>query len=378
MVEEKAASTGSCGCGAQASPAGTGCCQTINAPNARVEPWVSGAIATPTGSIPRIASELRFTDILGSWKARWNIGRMDYQIAPGLYGVGNPDATAPVLVTANYKMTFDRLRSQLAGRDLWILVLDTKGINVWCAAGKGTFGTGELVRRIAQVNLGEIVAHRNLILPQLGAPGVAAPEVLKLSGFKVIYGPVRANDLPGFLDSGSKATAKMREVRFGWRDRLVLIPIELVNTFKPALIWFMILFFLNWLAVGAVTFGGLIRYTAVNYLPYLGAILSGAVLVPLLLPVIPGRAFAWKGWLVGFLWAMGYIALNAPQSWGGVTVYLLLLPAIASFLAMNFTGASTYTSLSGVVKEMKLAVPFQLVAAGLGIFFLVVRTFVKF
>jgi hypothetical protein len=378
MVEEKAASACSCGCGGKTSPAGTGCCQTNDAQNTRIESWVSGAIATPAGAIPQITSELRFTDILGSWKARWNISRMDYKIVPGLYEVGNPDATAPVLVTANYKMTFDRLRSQLAGRNLWILVLDTKGINVWCAAGKGTFGTGELVQRIAQVNLGAIVAHRNLILPQLGAPGVAAPEVLKFSGFKVIYGPVRANDLPKFLDTGCKATTEMRKVHFGWRDRLVLIPVELVNAFKPALIWFIILFFLNWLEVGAITFGGLIRHTVVNYLPYLGAILSGAALVPLLLPVVPGRAFAWKGWLVGFLWAMGYITLTAPQSWGGITVYLLLLPAIASFLAMNFTGASTYTSLSGVVKEMKLAVPFQLVSAGLGMLFLLVWTFVKF
>jgi hypothetical protein len=374
MVEENC----SYGCGTEGSSAETGCCQTNDATNARIEPWVTGTIATPAGVIPRIASELRFTDILGSWKARWNIGRMNYKIAPGLYGVGNPNAAAPVLVTANYKMTFDCLRSQLGGRDLWILVLDTKGINVWCAAGKGTFGTGELVQRIAKVNMSEIVSHRNLILPQLGAPGVTALEVFRLSDFKVIYGPVRANDLPEFLDAGCKATTKMREVRFGWRNRLAVIPVELVNAFKPALIWFIILFFLNWLAVGAITFGGLIRYTAVNYIPYLGAILLGTVLVPLLLPVIPGRAFAWKGWLVGLLWAMGYIALTSPQSWGGITAYLLLLPAIASFLAMNFTGASTYTSLSGVVAEMKLAVPFQLVTAGLGFLFLVARAFVKF
>lgn len=374
MVEENC----SYGCGTKGSSAKTGCCQTNDATNARIEPWVTGTIATPAGVIPRIASELRFTDILGSWKARWNIGRMNYKIAPGLYGVGNPNAAAPVLVTANYKMTFDCLRSQLGGRDLWILVLDTKGINVWCAAGKGTFGTGELVQRIAKVNMSEIVSHRNLILPQLGAPGVTALEVFGLSGFKVIYGPVRANDLPEFLDAGCKATTEMREVRFGWRNRLAVIPVELVNAFKPALIWFIILFFLNWLAVGAITFGGLIRYTAVNYIPYLGAILLGTVLVPLLLPVIPGRAFAWKGWLVGLLWAMGYIALTSPQSWGGITAYLLLLPAIASFLAMNFTGASTYTSLSGVVAEMKLAVPFQLVTAGLGFLFLVARAFVKF
>ena len=73
---------------------------------------------------------------------------MDYRVEPGLYAVGSPTADSPVLVSANYKMSFDRLRSALPGVDAWILVLDTKGINVWCAAGKGTFGTDELVRRI--------------------------------------------------------------------------------------------------------------------------------------------------------------------------------------------------------------------------------------
>ncbi len=105
--------------------------------------------------------------------------------------------TSPqVLVSANYKMSFDRLRQALSGLDLWILVIDTKGINVWCAAGKGTFGTEELVGRIAQVGLGDVVKGRGLILPQLGAPGVAANEVLKRTGFKVVYGPVRASTFP--------------------------------------------------------------------------------------------------------------------------------------------------------------------------------------
>ena len=90
-----------------------------------------------------------------------------------------------------------RSASALAGVDAWILVLDTKGINVWCAAGKGTFGTGELVHRIGSVGLAGIVSHRKIIVPQLGAPGVSWPEVLRRSGFTVEYGPVRARGPAG-------------------------------------------------------------------------------------------------------------------------------------------------------------------------------------
>src|SRR3990170_3965571 len=101
--------------------------------------------------------------------------------APGLYGLGNPTPDSPAFITANYTLSFDALRSALAGRDGYILVLDTEGINVWCAAGKGTFGTDELVGRVESTGLGVVVRHRRLILPQLGAPGVAAHEVARRS-----------------------------------------------------------------------------------------------------------------------------------------------------------------------------------------------------
>ena len=161
---------------------------------------------------------------------------MHYTVDPGLYALGQPDEKSPVFVTANYKMSFDRLRKALLGRNAWILVLDTKGINVWCAAGKGTFGTEELVARIGSNRLERIVSHREVILPQLSAPGVAAHQVRKLSGFKAIFGPIRAEDLPAFMDNGMKATAEMRFKTFTTWERFVLIPVELVEALKAALV----------------------------------------------------------------------------------------------------------------------------------------------
>ncbi len=104
-------------------------------------------------------------------------GIEQHLIEPGLYVLGKPTKESPVFVSANYTLSFDALRSVLNGNDCYILVLDTKGINVWCAAGKGTFGTDELVHRIVSVGLADIVSHRTLIVPQLGATGVNAREV---------------------------------------------------------------------------------------------------------------------------------------------------------------------------------------------------------
>jgi CO dehydrogenase/acetyl-CoA synthase gamma subunit (corrinoid Fe-S protein) len=111
--------------------------------------------------------------------ARLSFKREWHRVKPGLYRLGKPGPEAPVFVTSNYTLSFDALRSNLTSMDAFILVLDTFGVNVWCAAGKRTFDTKELVHRIQDTKLGEVVSHRILILPQLGAPGVAAHEVKK-------------------------------------------------------------------------------------------------------------------------------------------------------------------------------------------------------
>ncbi|ODM28109.1 acetyl-CoA synthase subunit gamma [Clostridium sp. Bc-iso-3] len=324
---------------------------------------------TPKGSVPVVSANLHFKDLLGAWKVRWGIGRMKYKINPGLYAIGKPDHTSPVLVSANYKLTFDALRKELSDLDCWILILDTKGINVWCAAGKGTFGTDELVNRISKTGLSKIVSHRKLVLPQLGAPGVSAHEVTKQTGFSVVYGPVMAKDIKAFLDSGFKASKEMRTVKFTMWDRLVLTPVELVATAKSSLIVFGVMFLLNLFATRPFGLEDFIAYT--------GAVVTGAVLTPLILPVVPGRAFAWKGWLPGLLWTSGFIWYSgwfAPPYLLLAIGYLLVLPSLSAYLAMNFTGSSTYTSFSGVIKEMKIAVPLIAISAVIGLVLLLINS----
>jgi CO dehydrogenase/acetyl-CoA synthase delta subunit len=333
--------------------------------------FVSGSVSTATGIVPQVTAQLCWVDNWGTTKARWGVGRMDYMIDPGLYALGNPDNNSPVLVTANYKMSFDYLRRELFHRNVWILVLDTNGINVWCAAGKGTFGTEELIKRIASSRLKEIVSHRQLILPQLGAPGVAAHIVKKISGFKVYYGPIRAKDLPAYLDADMKTTSAMRMMTFPLKDRAVLIPIEFVAAAKPFLIIAPVLFILGGIGGPAGFWANAFNYGLFAIIAFLSSILGGAVLNPLLLPYLPGRAFSVKGFSIGIIIALFvlYIWGVNLQTWVGrmeALAWLLIIPAVAGFLAMNFTGCSTYTSLSGVKREMRWALPAQIAASVIG------------
>ena len=307
--------------------------------------------------VKNISTSLSCSDIFGAFKVRLGIGRMNYIVLPGLYSVGNPNSNSPVLVSANYKLTFDKLRRNLSKLNCWLLILDTKGINVWCAAGKGTFGTDELVNRIQIVGLENVVSHRNLILPQLGAPGVNSHEVKNRTGFSVTFGPVRAEDIQEFISLGNKATKEMRLVNFTFKDRLVLTPMELVPAIKKSLPILGTLFFTNLFAKKP--------FNKHDLIAYIGAILTGSVITPLLLPFIPGKAFAWKGWIAGMCMTVCMLLKSKRNNLLKVG-WLLFFPAISSFLAMNFTGASTYTSPSGVKKEMQRALPLIASTAAIG------------
>ena len=360
-------------CREQGSP---GCCsQTVMRAHwlDRIgTPWSDGVIPTEVGEVPRVRTALNYRDRIGTIKARWGVGRMSYRVAPGLYGVGDPGPDSPVLVSANYKLSFDRLRSVLSGRDAWILVLDTKGINVWCAAGKGTFGTDEIVRRVQMSGLERIVSHRKLVVPQLGATGVSAHVVRNRCGFRVVYGPVRAADLPAFLDAGMKAQPEMRRVRFNFVDRLVLIPVELVMGGKYALLAAAALVLLSGLTLHGYSFANVRTTGLMSAALIFVSSFGGAILGPALLPWLPGRAFSIKGAVLGFamlgaLIVSGWTALSPSAPLLRLAPWALMTPAIASFTVMNFTGASTFTSLSGVQREMRFALPAQITGSIIGL-----------
>jgi len=289
---------------------------------------------------------------------------MRYTVPPGLYGVGDPTSDSPLLATANYKLSFDHVRRALDGLDAWVLVLDTQGVNVWCAAGKGSFGTEELVGRMARSEVAKTVGHRTLILPQLGAPGVAAHEVSRKTGFRVVYGPVRAQDIPAFLSAGMRATPEMRRVSFTLRERLARTPIELVRLFIPAV--FAALLFVALVGLGELGY----RFSSEQALGVVAAVfcnyLAGIVLTPMLLPWLPGRAFACKGAVTGAL-VGALLGGLGPWGWVGGLSVLLLSVAACSLLGLMFTGSTHYTSASGVRSEMRWALPAQglLAVAGL-------------
>lgn len=316
--------------------------------------------------VKKITPRLTFRDTLGGVLVRFDIGRNNYRVQSGLYACGSPDHTASVLVTSNYKLTFDSVRKELHGQNLWILVLDTHGVNVWCAAGKGTFGTEELLHRIKATKLSSVVSHRQLILPQLGASGIAAHKVRAASGFNVTYGPVYARDIPAYLANGKMKTDKMKRVEFRLLDRLSVSPVEIAHAWPLVLITSAVAMLLS-LPLDSQS----LHRFYFSGLSLTGGVLAGTILFPALLPFLPFRSFSAKGAILGALWALACAYITGFLTLKGLPTMLMTIPLV-SFLSMNFTGASTFTCQKGAELEVKKGIPLMLLFALAGILLAVI------
>jgi hypothetical protein len=351
-------------CGSPAGPAAS----AFEQPGYQLCSFVDGFIKSDAAIVPRIKTKLGCDDIVGTIRTRCGVGRSNYRVAPGMYAVGSPDRESPVFVSANYKLSFDALRKELTQIDAWILVLDTRGVNVWCAAGKGTFSTRELVDRIARVKLDLFVGHKKVVVPQLAATGVAARDVQKQSGFEVVWGPVRAADLEAFMQNGARAEERMRRVTFSLAERIVLIPVEIALLWKKAAILVTALFFLSGFGEGIYSLTAVWERGTVAVFAVAVGVAAGVIVMPVLLPWLPATSFAAKGFMAGALVGIPVIAGSGFNSGlGGAVALLLFILSLSSFLAMNFTGSTPFTSPSGVEKEMRRYMPVQAAMAVIGL-----------
>ncbi|MBU1247324.1 MAG: hypothetical protein KKB70_01390 [Proteobacteria bacterium] len=327
---------------------------------------MEGFYDTPAGRVPQIKDSLALRDHWGSVRCRIGL-RTDYTVQPGLYRMGGAGADSPVVVTANYKLTFDTVRASLRGVDCWLLIVDTDGINVWCAGGKGRFTAEGIAEIVRASGLERVVSHRELVLPQLSANGVSANALWKLCGFKGVFGPIRAEDIAPYLAHG--ADESMRWVTFTLAERLVLAPLEVALALKWVALVCGVGFVLSGIGPEIFSLSAAWQRGLLVVYATLTGLLVGALATPALLPWLPGRSFAFKGAVAGLVAAL---VVLAPLAWGRASLleYAILVTwatVWSSYMCMNFTGSTPFTSPTGVEREMRRAIPWQLGAIMLSI-----------
>ncbi len=146
-------------------------------------------------------------------------GQTDHiPIEPGIYQSGNPNENSPIIVTANYVYTYIKVMRALKGIDSWVLCLDSRGINVWCAARGNNFGNKQLIEAVKTTGIANITNKKTIIVPQLSAGGIATPLIKAEAPdfpFNVVYGPVWAKFLPKYLEERpARKPDKMKLAKF--------------------------------------------------------------------------------------------------------------------------------------------------------------------
>ncbi len=173
----------------------------------------------------------------------------------GLLKIGHPDRNSPVFLTCNFHLTVERVKKALQGIDCYLLIANSKGINVWCASTGGHLTNHSVISVIKTSGIEELVDHRQLILPQLAAAGVEARVIRQKTGWRCIWGPVYARDIPAFLNHGLQKTPEMRQVVFPFSQRMEMavmwaFPLSLAVGLLTLFLWpeaFLPLITLIWL-----------------------------------------------------------------------------------------------------------------------------------
>jgi hypothetical protein len=287
-----------------------------------------------------------------SWLLRaplmWLHGfRRSYALEPGLYHTGEAwDPAAPILVTGNYLLSVIAVLRALGGRSVGLLVVDTDGINVWCASGKGRFSAGMILAELDRYPASVLGERPRLVLPKLALSGVKL-SVLKGAGFEAVIGPVHARDIPGYLDSGRLRHRRHDRFHFDLRARAFAWLPGLVQQLGYAGATLLALLGVELLGGPAVPWGlaAIVAWLATAY--------------PLLFPWLPGRRFAVKGLALGaFTGALPLLGLALGWMAAGLAASAALFAvAMGVFFGLGFTGNSAVSNYSDVRAEIARFLP---------------------
>ncbi len=274
--------------------------------------------------------------------------RQAMALEPGLYYTGNVyDRDTPLLVSCNYHLTVFMLWRIIRSRNVRILIIDTKGINVWCSAGKGQFSAKEIFRQL-ELYPDEILkpedAKLQVVLPKLSLSGVSLKE-LRDGGLMPVIGPVYVSDLPAWLDEQPLQSCKSAVYRFDLGDRSFSLAPSMLQFAKYIIL----------IAIGLFALD-LLMHTGFHWQVIPLSLFIGISYI-LLFPLLPTRSFALKGLIlagiISLALGIGRSIISKtdfnPLLYGAYFTYIV---AISLFFGLYYTGNSGVSNYSLVKKEI--------------------------
>ncbi|MFX0085496.1 MAG: corrinoid protein-associated methyltransferase CpaM [Candidatus Hodarchaeota archaeon] len=302
---------------------------------------------------PAVLSDQKIRGILGHIRNFLCILRAGSALIPieaGLYIYGNPSAQSPVLITANYQRTVRLVSNALQNQNAYLLVADTMGENIWCAARGDKFGLREVVEVIKATRIEELVQHRKLILPQLAAGGINHQQIKKAIGWTVRFGPIYAKDIPSYLETGRK-TEKQRTVSFDLKER---IEMALQQSYFLSKFFFFWVFLFG--IVGATILPNLSLFRiAILLLP---VVWLAYIFFAMIFPLFPTSSFLRRGICYGSLLTFIFISVGIVLSSSLIVIgqWALIGFIVGTFLGMDYSGATPISHPSEIDQEYPIMI----------------------
>jgi acetyl-CoA decarbonylase/synthase complex subunit gamma len=120
----------------------------------------------------------------------------------GIYEIGSPDDSSPVLVTSNFSLTYFIVSGEIENSRVpsYLLVKDTEGLSVMTAWAAGKFGADTIAPLVKKSGIAERIKHRKLIIPGYVATESGGLEE-ELLDWEILIGPREGAHIPAFLKS---------------------------------------------------------------------------------------------------------------------------------------------------------------------------------
>ncbi len=121
-------------------------------------------------------------------------------VTEGIFEIGNPDETSPILVTTNFALTYFIVSGEIESSKVsaWLLIKDSEGLSVLTAWAAGKFGGDDVGMFVKKSGIMDKVSHTELIIPGYAA-AIAGDIEEELPGWTITVGPREAAHLPAFL-----------------------------------------------------------------------------------------------------------------------------------------------------------------------------------
>jgi acetyl-CoA decarbonylase/synthase, CODH/ACS complex subunit gamma len=154
-------------------------------------------------------SVLAIDDTAGdTWMPLWTLRQNIYtdpqkplQMDPGIYPIGEPGTSSPLLVTTNFSLTYFTVSTELeaTGVPCHLAIVDAEGMSVLTAWSAGKFSGDRVGKALKEIGALARVTHKTVIIPGYVAVISGELEDALGDGWQVLTGPQEASDIAPFF-----------------------------------------------------------------------------------------------------------------------------------------------------------------------------------